>query len=126
MRIQMRMSYEARVIIEEEKLNYLKRNVKVTSGEVVDNICERYASNYQRIDWVSVRNNPEYEGVLAHYTEVSPSALTLNQNTIDLLDKLIVLFNLSFGMKRTVYRSFVVRMVLKAFVLDKNNHNIWI
>jgi hypothetical protein len=120
------MSYEARVIIEEEKLNYLKRNVKVTSGEVVDNICERYASNYQRIDWVSVRNNPEYEGVLAHYTEVSPSALTLNQNTIDLLDKLIVLFNLSFGMKRTVYRSFVVRMVLKAFVLDKNNHNIWI
>ena len=35
-------------------------------------------------------------------------------------------FNGILGMKRTVYRSFIIRMVLKAYKLEKEGTNIYL
>ena len=99
MRIQMRLSKEARVVLEELKLEYLKKGEDKTSGVIVDEI-------------------------LADYTSVNPTTLNLSDSTITTMSHIRNHFNSILDMKRTVYRSFIIRMVLKAYKLKNEGINI--
>ncbi|CAM2863675.1 hypothetical protein [Dellaglioa algida] len=126
MRIQMRLSREGRIVLEELKLDYLINGETKTSGEIIDEIFESFRVEIYDIDWSLVLNNPEYDGVLADYTSVNPTTLNLNQDTINTMDEFKEFFNQKLGMKRTVYRSFIIRIILKAFRLQKDGINIHI
>ncbi|WP_281203180.1 hypothetical protein [Cytobacillus kochii] len=125
MRIQMRLSHEARVILEEEKLDCMKLGISKTSGEITDEIFEKLEGCLYQIDWLFVKNNPNYEGVLAHYTSTNPTTLNLNERTINIMEKLRDFLNSQLGMKRTVYKSFIIRIVLKAYKLNLEEHDIY-
>ena len=124
MRIQMRLSKEARVVLEELKLNYLKTNIVKTSGEVVDEIFLTFKDRLNDINWNAVLAQPEFDGVLADYTSVNPTTLNLSQDTINTMETFRIFLNEKLQMKRTVYRSFIIRITLKAFELEKNGFNI--
>lgn len=124
MRIQMRLSKEARVVLEELKLNYLKTNIVKTSGEVVDEIFLTFKDRLNDINWNAVLAQPEFDGVLADYTSVNPTTLNLSQDTINTMESFRIFLNAKLEMRRTVYRSFIIRIVLKAFELEKNGFNI--
>ena len=70
MRIQMRLSKEARVVLEELKLEYLKKGEDKTSGVIVDEIFKHFSSNFQKVDWKSVQSAPKFNEILADYTSV--------------------------------------------------------
>lgn len=125
MRIQMRLSNEARIILEEEKLKYLKAGISKTSGQIADEIFEDFCSQIVKIDWIFVKNTSDYEGILADYTSVNPTALTLNTQTIDIIEELRLHLNNELSMPRTVYKSFIVRITLKAFKLKSEGINIY-
>ena len=125
MRIQMRLSQEARVILEEKKLHQLKLGITKTSGEVIDDIFKKFNTRLSKIDWLIVKNNPKYDGILANYTMVNPTTLNLNESTITIIDEFRDFFNVELKMKRTVYRSFIIRIVLKAYKLEQENYNIY-
>lgn len=120
----MRLSREGRVVLEELKLDYLINGKTKTSGEIIDEIFESFRVEIYDIDWSLVLNNPEYDGVLADYTSVNPTTLNLNQDTINTMDEFKEFFNQKLGMKRTVYRSFIIRIILKAFRLQKDGIKI--
>lgn len=122
----MRLSREGRIVLEELKLDYLINGETKTSGEIIDEIFESFRVEIYDIDWSLVLNNPEYDGVLADYTSVNPTTLNLNQDTINTMDEFKEFFNQKLGMKRTVYRSFIIRIILKAFRLQKDGINIHI
>lgn len=124
MRIQMRLSKEARVVLEELKLNYLKTGVAKTSGEVIDEIFLTFKDRLNDINWNAVLAQPEFDGVLADYTSVNPTTLNLSQDTINTMESFRIFLNEKLQMKRTVYRSFIIRITLKAFELEKNGFNI--
>lgn len=124
MRIQMRLSKEARVVLEELKLNYLKTGVAKTSGEVIDEIFLTFKDILNDINWNAVLAQPEFDGVLADYTSVNPTTLNLSKDTINTIESFRIFLNEKFQMKRTVYRSFIIRITLKAFKLEKNGFNI--
>lgn len=122
----MRLSREGRIVLEELKLDYLINGETKTSGEIIDEIFESFRVEIYDIDWSLVLNNPEYDGVLADYTSVNPTTLNLNQDTINTMDEFKEFFNQKLGMKRTVYRSFIIRIILKAFRLQKDGIKIHI
>ncbi|WP_259765164.1 hypothetical protein [Lactococcus lactis] len=124
MRIQMRLSKEARVVLEELKLNYLKTGIAKTSGEVIDEIFLTFKDRLNDINWNAVLAQPEFDGVLADYTSVNPTTLNLSQDTFNTMESFRIFLNEKLQMKRTVYRSFIIRITLKAFELEKNGFNI--
>ena len=124
MRIQMRLSKEARVVLEELKLNYLKTGIAKTSGEVIDEIFLTFKDRLNDINWNAVLAQPEFDGVLADYTSVNPTTLNLSQDTINTMESFRIFLNEKLQMKRTVYRSYIIRITLKAFELEKNGFNI--
>ncbi|MCY7023626.1 hypothetical protein ACVRY0_08555 [Streptococcus intermedius] len=126
MRIQMRLSKEGRVVLEELKLEYLKNDESKTSGVIVDEIFEYFSSNFKNVNWKFVQNAPEFDEILADYTTVNPTTLNLSKETINTMYNIRDYFNGILGMKRTVYRSFIIRMVLKAYKLEKEGTNIYL
>ena len=124
MRIQMRLSKEARVVLEELKSNYLKTGIANTSGEVIDEIFLTFKDRLNDINWNAVLAQPEFDGVLADYTSVNPTTLNLSQDTINTMESFRIFLNEKLQMKRTVYRSYIIRITLKAFELEKNGFNI--
>ncbi|PFG79851.1 hypothetical protein BW152_11580 [Lactococcus lactis] len=120
----MRLSKEARVVLEELKLNYLKTGIAKTSGEVIDEIFLTFKDRLNDINWNAVLAQPEFDGVLADYTSVNPTTLNLSQDTINTMESFRIFLNEKLQMKRTVYRSFIIRITLKAFELEKNGFNI--
>ena len=126
MRIQMRLSKEVRVVLEELKLEYLKNDESKTSGVIVDEIFEYFSSNFKNVNWKFVQNAPEFDEILADYTTVNPTTLNLSKETINTMYNIRDYFNGILGMKRTVYRSFIIRMVLKAYKLEKEGTNIYL
>ena len=126
MRIQMRLSKEGRVVLEELKLEYLKNNEVKTSGEIVDEIFEHFQDDISKINWLLVQTKPEYDGILADYASVNPTTLNLSQQTISTMNDFRDFLNQALNMKRTVYRSFVIRMALKAFKLQKEGVDIYL
>ena len=126
MRIQMRLSKEGRVVLEELKLEYLKNDESKTSGVIVDEIFEYFSSNFKNVNWKFVQNAPEFDEILADYTTVNPTTLNLSEETINTMYNIRDYFNGILGMKRTVYRSFIIRMVLKAYKLEKEGTNIYL
>ena len=126
MRVQMRLSQEARIIPEAMKLNTLKsEGINLTFSDIFNRICSKLKTDYLNIDWLKVYNHTEYEGIINHYTSINPTALSLNDDSIDLITNLITIFNKELEMQRTVYKSFVVRMILKSYVLKQDNHKIY-
>lgn len=125
MRVQMRLSNEARIILEEEKLNWLKAGIQKTWGQITDEIFEEFSSQIYKIDWLFVKNTSDYEGILADYTSVNPSALSLSSQTIEIIETLRHYLNNELNMTRTVYKSFVIRIILKAFKLKSEGINIY-
>ena len=126
MRIQMRLSKEGRVVLEELKLEYLKNDESKTSVVIVDEIFEYFSSNFKNVNWKFVQNAPEFDEILADYTTVNPTTLNLSKETINTMYNIRDYFNGILGMKRTVYRSFIIRMVLKAYKLEKEGTNIYL
>lgn len=126
MRIQMRLSKEARVVLEELKLEYLKKGEDKTSGVIVDEIFKHFSSNFQKVDWKSVQSAPKFDEILADYTSVNPTTLNLSDSTITTMSLIRTHFNSILDMKRTVYRSFIIRMVLKAYKLEKEGTDIYL
>lgn len=122
----MRLSREGRVVLEELKLEYLKNDESRTSGEIVDEIFEYFKNDFYKINWGLVQSKPEYDGILADYTSVNPTTLNLSHQTIDIMNNFRDYFNQTLNMKRTVYRSFIIRIVLKAFKLKKDGINIYL
>ncbi|MCT1226354.1 hypothetical protein EFM07_02085 [Lactococcus lactis] len=120
----MRLSKEARVVLEELKLNYLKTGIAKTSGEVIDEIFLTFKDRLNDINWNAVLAQPEFDGVLADYTSVNPTTLNLSQDTFNTMESFRIFLNEKLQMKRTVYRSFIIRITLKAFELEKNGFNI--
>ena len=125
-RVQMRLSKEGRVVLEELKLEYLKNDEYKTSGIIVDEIFGYLKNDFYKINWGLVQSKPEYDGILADYTSVNPTTLNLANQTIDTVDEFRNYFNQALNMKRTVYRSFIIRIVLKAFKLKKDGINIYL
>ncbi|HFR3952891.1 TPA: hypothetical protein ACHVIZ_001379, partial [Streptococcus suis] len=120
MRLQLRLSQDAKIILEKEKLKRLENNgVIATYGDIIEEICKNFRERLNEIDWLFVKNQPLYEKVISSYTSLSPSALTLSDETILVLDELTAILNSILNMKRTVYRSFTVRIILKAFALEQ-------
>ncbi|MCE4956953.1 hypothetical protein [Macrococcoides caseolyticum] len=124
MRIQMRLSYEARVVLEEIKLNYLKEGVKKTSGSILDDIFKDFKNRVNEIDWDFIIHHAEYTGILADYTEVNPTTLNLSKETIEIIEVFRDFLNMKLNMKRTVYRSYIIRVVLKAYKIELEGTNI--
>lgn len=125
MRVQMRLSQEARIILEEIKLSTLKNEgINLTYSEIFNRICFELKVDYLNIDWLRVYNHTEYQGIINNYTSINPTALTLTDDSLNLISNLIPIFNEQLEMKRTVYKSFVVRMILKAYVLKQHNYKI--
>lgn len=124
MRIQMRLSYEARVVLEEIKLNYLKEGVKKTSGSILDDIFKDFKNRINEIDWDFIIHHAEYTGILADYTEVNPTTLNLSKETIEIIEVFRDFLNMKLNMKRTVYRSYIIRVVLKAYKIELEGTNI--
>lgn len=124
MRIQMRLSYEARVVLEEIKLNYLKEGVKKTSGSILDDIFKDFKNRINEIDWDFIIHHAEYTGILADYTEVNPTTLNLSKETIEIIEVFRNFLNKKLNMKRTVYRSYIIRVVLKAYKIELEGTNI--
>lgn len=124
MRIQMRLSYEARVVLEEIKLNYLKEGVKKTSGSILDDIFKDFKNRINEIDWDFIIHHAEYTGILADYTEVNPTTLNLSKETIEIIEVFRDFLNKKLNMKRTVYRSYIIRVVLKAYKIELEGTNI--
>lgn len=124
----MRLSKEARVILQEAKLEYLRLGITKTSGEVIDEIFELFKNRIYDIDWKLVRNSPIYDDILADYTSVNPTTLNLNDSTIETLEMFRKFFNTEpeLEIKRTVYRSFIIRMVLKTYKLEQESQNIYL
>ncbi|PMR63675.1 hypothetical protein C1I61_07885 [Streptococcus intermedius] len=122
----MRLSKEGRVVLEELKLEYLKNDESKTSGVIVDEIFEYFSSNFKNVNWKFVQNAPEFDEILADYTTVNPTTLNLSKETINTMYNIRDYFNGILGMKRTVYRSFIIRMVLKAYKLEKEGTNIYL
>lgn len=125
MRIQLRLSYEARVILEEEKLNQLKENISTTSGDIVSSILKEFKYKYENIDWNKVRSTSEYEGILADYTSINPTTLNLSDEANATIEEIRTHLNELIKMKRTVYRSYIIRIILKAYKLEKSNFDIY-
>ncbi|PUZ32488.1 hypothetical protein [Staphylococcus saprophyticus] len=126
MRVQMRLSQEARIILEEMKLITLKsEGINLTFSDIFNRICSELKTDYLNIDWLKVYNHTEYESIIDHYTSINPTALSLNDDSIELITNLITIFNKQLEMQRTVYKSFVVRMILKAYVLKQDKHKIY-
>ncbi|KAF1296618.1 hypothetical protein BAU15_14810 [Enterococcus sp. JM4C] len=117
----MRLSTEARIILQEAKLEYLRSGITKSSGDVLDDLFSLYKDRVYDIDWELVRNNPSYDGILADYTSVNPTTLNLNNATIETIEMFRKFFNTepALKIKRTVYRSYIIRMVLKAYILEK-------
>lgn len=124
MRIQMRLSYEARVVLEEIKLNYLKEGVKKTSGSILDDIFKNFKNRINEIDWDFIIHHAEYTGILADYTEVNPTTLNLSKETVEIIEVFRDFLNMKLNMKRTVYRSYIIRVVLKAYKIELDGTNI--
>ncbi|WP_133174049.1 hypothetical protein [Staphylococcus arlettae] len=122
----MRLSQEARIILEEMKLITLKsEGINLTFSDIFNRICSELKTDYLNIDWLKVYNHTEYESIIDHYTSINPTALSLNDDSIELITNLITIFNKQLEMQRTVYKSFVVRMILKAYVLKQDKHKIY-
>lgn len=126
MRIQMRLSKEGRVVLEELKLEYLKHGEDKTSGLILDEIFEHFKSSFKNVNWKLVQNKPEFDEILADYTSVNPTTLNLSEETINTMYEIRDHFNKVLDMKRTVYRSFIIRMILKASKLEKQSTNIYL
>ena len=126
MRIQMRLSKEGRVVLEELKLEYLKHGEDKTSGLILDEIFEHFKSSFKNVNWKLVQNKPEFDEILADYTSVNPTTLNLSEETINKMYEIRDHFNKVLDMKRTVYRSFIIRMILKAYKLEKQSTNIYL
>lgn len=126
MRIQMRLSKEGRVVLEELKLEYLKHGEDKTSGLILDEIFEHFKSSFKNVNWKLVQNKPEFDEILADYTSVNPTTLNLSEETINIMYEIRDHFNKVLDMKRTVYRSFIIRMILKAYKLEKQSTNIYL
>ncbi|CYV63051.1 TPA: hypothetical protein ACHVIQ_001982 [Streptococcus suis] len=126
MRIQMRLSKEGRIVLEELKLEYLKQGEEKTSGVILDEIFEHFKQNFQKVNWKFVQNEPEFDDILADYTSVNPTTLNLTEETINIMYEIRDHFNKVLKMKRTVYRSFIIRMILKAYKLEKQGTDIYL
>ncbi|HFR3206898.1 hypothetical protein ACJBYS_08855 [Streptococcus suis] len=126
MRIQMRLSKEGRIVLEELKLEYLKHGEDKTSGLILDEIFEHFKSSFKNVNWKLVQNKPEFDEILADYTSVNPTTLNLSEETINTMYEIRDHFNKVLDMKRTVYRSFIIRMILKAYKLEKQSTNIYL
>lgn len=126
MRIQLRLSIEARVILEEIKIEFLKnQGLNVTYGHITNTIFNEMQNDFKRIDWISVRDSKEFDAILSDYKKINPTALSLTDDTIQSITDLTKIINIQFGMTRTVYRSFVIRIVLKAYKMNENAYNIF-
>lgn len=125
MRIQIRLSKEARIILEEEKLKRFRIGIEKTSGEIIDEIIDDFMANFKKIDWDYVRTQPKYDGIMADYTLVNPTSLNLKETTLGIIEDFRRSFNSELQMKRTVYRSYIIRMSLKAYKLEKEGINIY-
>ncbi|HEL2364300.1 hypothetical protein [Streptococcus suis] len=124
MRLQLRLSQDAKIILEKEKLKRLENGVIATYGDIIEEICKNFRERLNEIDWLFVKNQPLYENVISSYTSLSPSALTLSDETVFVLDELTAILNSILNMKRTVYRSFTVRIILKAYALEQKEISI--
>ncbi|HEM4457797.1 TPA: hypothetical protein U1Y97_002126 [Streptococcus suis] len=122
----MRLSKEGRVVLEELKLEYLKHGEDKTSGLILDEIFEHFKSSFKNVNWKLVQNKPEFDEILADYTSVNPTTLNLSEETINTMYEIRDHFNKVLDMKRTVYRSFIIRMILKASKLEKQSTNIYL
>ncbi|HEM4204341.1 TPA: hypothetical protein U1073_000541 [Streptococcus suis] len=122
----MRLSKEGRVVLEELKLEYLKHGEDKTSGLILDEIFEHFKSSFKNVNWKLVQNKPEFDEILADYTSVNPTTLNLSEETINTMYEIRDHFNKVLDMKRTVYRSFIIRMILKAYKLEKQSTNIYL
>lgn len=126
MRIQMRLSQEARIILEEEKLVNLKNGQKKTAGQIIDSIFKQFENRLTEIDWQLVQTSPNYQAILSDYTVIAPTTFNLTADTLAIIETFRDYFNQDerLQIKRTVYRSFVIRMVLKAYKMTQDQENI--
>lgn len=124
MRLQLRLSQEAKIILEREKLKCLENGKATTYGDIIDYISINFQNRLSQIDWLLVKNHKIYENVVSSYTSLSPTTLTLSDTSMLVLDELTEILNGLLLMKRTVYRSFAVRMILKAYALEQKSINI--
>ena len=126
MRIQMRLSKEGRVVLEELKLEYLKHGEDKTSGLILDEIFEYFKSSFKNVNWKLVQSKPEFDEILADYTSVNPTTLNLSEETINTMYEIRDHFNKVLDMKRTVSRPFLIRMILKTYKIEKQSTNIYL
>lgn len=124
MRIQLRMSYEAQVLIAEKKIEALKLGDTITSGQVIDTLALKFKNCYQQINWLYVKDEEEYADILSKYKQINPTTLNLADETVKFLSDFVEYLNKELGMRRTVYRSFALRMLLKASKLEETGKTI--
>jgi|GEM_PF-1321296 len=126
-RLQLCLSMEAKIILEEEKLAFFRKNhANATYGFITNKIFNFFSADIlaKRIDWEAVRRAPEYDNIIGNYKNIKPTALTLSDNTLDLMREIRNELNTLLDMPRTVYNSYVIRIVLKAFKMRANKINI--
>lgn len=127
MRIQLRLSNQAKALLAEEKIEHLQQtDHTITYGYITNKIFKTLSEDItnERIDWNLVYHHEYFKGIVSDYKNISPTALNLDQQTLALLEATKKQLNGLLGVERTVYRSFVIRMVLKAHQLQKQGYSI--
>lgn len=125
-RIQLRLSRQAQIIIQEEKLKYLKNGIQETSGNIIASIMKEFKKDekYKKIDWNKVRCQTEFDGIISEYTAINPTTLNLDSAAIAIIEDIRTHLNTMFQMNRCVYRSYIIRIVLKAYRLEQEGIEI--
>ncbi|OEH81139.1 hypothetical protein BCR26_17410 [Enterococcus rivorum] len=121
MRIQMKLSRDAMLAIQEIKnLEFSDPNITITNGYVVGVAYNRIKN--KQVDWnkVATSNIPGVSNNPSSDIKSVKTTLNLEQNILDGIKEIQNSFFSIFNLKR-VHKAYVVKMILFAAILDYNN-----
>ena len=113
MRIQMKISGDTVSAINLASFYIIGRDWSVSKGEIVEYVVKKYGDNYKEIDWTTV-DCPSF----LSKEEGKQTAFELTEKTVAKLDEIQKYFSEIFKTKRTVYKPFVLKILLFKLLND--------
>lgn len=126
MRVRMWLSQETEAVLRREKESYKNtENISVTYGYIVNKMAhEVLEQSGKDIDWKKVRQTSIEYLARKEKTQYS-TTLNLEKTVIDEITSLQIQLKKIFDANR-VHRAFVLRMLVRAYVLSKQNIDIFV
>lgn len=122
MRIQMRLSNEAEIILQKEKERMKnEEDITVTYGWIVNTVTKKIYEKYEEIDWIKIKNTTlKLVDVNNANNCEYITTLNLEQSVLKRIEDLQIYLKKIFNASR-IHKAFVVRMILKANYLYQNS-----